>query len=331
MNKGNDLGLRMPAEWEHHDVILMTWPNPTTDWAETIDEITACYKAIIEEITKYEPVILIASEQFAPDFDFPNLKVLHLPYNDTWIRDYGPITVVDHNNHIRHLDFAFNGWGLKFAADKDNLVTMQLTNHLRLNRINHLGFIIEGGSIESDGKGTIMTTSTCLLSPNRNGDMSRADIEEYLHQTLGVDHVLWVNCQPLQGDDTDAHIDTIARLAPEDTIIYVGCDDKANPNYVTLQQLEAEIRSFKTKNGQSYRLLRLPSPAPIGTDPATYANYLVTPKAVFVPQYDQPINDKKAIEIVTEAYPDRQVIGLDCRALIKQHGSLHCATMQIIL
>lgn len=321
----------MPAEWENHDAILMTWPNPSTDWVETIDEITECYKAIIEEITKYEQVILIASEQYKPDLNIPNLKILHLPYNDTWIRDYGPITVVDGSGKLQHLDFAFNGWGLKFAADKDNLVTMQLTNHLGLNRINHLGFILEGGSIESDGNGTIMTTSTCLLSPNRNGDMSKTDIDDYLKQTLGARHLLWVDCKPLEGDDTDAHIDTIARLAPDKTIIYVGCDDKANPNYATLEQLEAEIKSLKDDNGRPYRLLRLPSPTPIGTDPATYANYLVTSKAVFVPQYEQPVNDNKAIEIIAKAFPGRQVIGLDCRALIKQHGSLHCATMQIIL
>ncbi|MBD5252662.1 MAG: agmatine deiminase family protein [Barnesiella sp.] len=319
----------MPAEWESHQVVLMSWPNEDTDWVEILPEVTACYSEIISRILEYEKVILIAPEGCNPLPSHPNLSVIHLPYNDTWTRDYGPITVKLADGSLRYLDFAFNGWGLKFAADRDNLVASRLIKMMELERENHLGFVLEGGSIESDGKGMILTTSTCLESPNRNGDLSRNEIEEYLKNALGAKSIYWLECSPLEGDDTDAHIDTIARLAPDNTIIYVGCDDPDNVNYHNLLDIERQLREYCTPEGRPFNLVRLPSPDDIDGNPATYANFLVSPRAVFVPTYGQPDNDTKAIQAIRSVYHDRDIIGIDCRALIKQHGSLHCATMQL--
>lgn len=319
----------MPAEWEKHDAILMSIPTTGTDWADIINEVTDCYNNILKIISAREKVYIVAPDGFTPECNNSNIEILNVPYNDTWTRDYGPITIVESDGTVKHLDFGFNGWGLKFASDRDNLVTSRITDRIGLNRENHLGFILEGGSIESDGKGTILTTSTCLLSPNRNGDLNREDIEKYLASSLGADRVLWLDCDPLEGDDTDAHIDTIARLAPDDTIIYVGCDDPYNPNFRSLKTLESQLKELRTADGEPYRLLRLPSPAPIDGDPATYANFLILPDAVIVPTYGQPDNDAEAVRIIAEAFPGREIETVDCRALIKQHGSLHCATMQL--
>lgn len=321
----------MPAEWEDHSAILMAWPNPDTDWADMLDEVRACYTEIITRILKHEDLILIIPEGVDAPLSHPRLRLMQLPYNDTWTRDYGPITVTEADGTRRYLDFAFNGWGLKFAADRDNLVASRLCTGLNLTRENHLGFVLEGGSIESDGNGIILTTSTCLESPNRNGDLTRGEIEDYLSESLGAKHIYWLECQPLQGDDTDAHIDTIARLAPDHTIIYVSCDDPANANYSNLRDIERQLKSFRLPDGEPFNLVALPSPDDIDGNPATYANFLVTPSAVFVPIYGQPDNDRRAFEAIGKVYAPREVIGIDCRALIKQHGSLHCATMQLPL
>ena len=329
MNEALTLGRVMPAEWEPHQAVVMSWPNENTDWADMLPEVTACYRDIILNIADYERVILITPEGCYPLAPHPNISVIHLPYNDTWTRDYGPITVRTDDGKLRYLDFAFNGWGLKFAADRDNLVASRLCELLGLRRENHLGFVLEGGSGESDGNGTILTTSTCLESPNRNGDLSREQIESYLADSLGARHIYWLECRPLQGDDTDAHIDTIARLAPKGTIIYVGCDDPDNVNFQNLIDIERQLKAFRRPDGLPFNLVKLPSPDDIDGNPATYANFLVTPTAVFVPTYGQPENDSKAIEAVKSVYGDREVKGIDCTALIKQHGSLHCATMQL--
>ncbi|MDE5786823.1 MAG: agmatine deiminase family protein [Duncaniella sp.] len=307
----------------------MAWPDKHTDWAEILPEVTECYRSIITNLLNYEKVMLIVSDDTEELLPHPNLTLLRLPYNDTWTRDYGPITVRLNTGDLRYLDFGFNGWGLKFAADRDNLVTSRLCEGLGLDRENHLGFILEGGSIESDGNGLILTTATCLESPNRNGDLSRQEISEYLKNALGARHIYWLECEPLQGDDTDAHIDTIARLAPDNTILYTKCVDPSNINYHNLLNIERQLKEFRLPDGNSFNLVELPCPDDIDGNPATYANYLVTPDAVFVPLYNQPDNDEKAISAIQKVYAGRDIIGIDCRALIKQHGSLHCATMQI--
>ena len=334
--------LRMPAEWEHSGAVLIAWPHADTDWAYMLDEVTRCYcdiaHAIIDSgaaLVVVAPDITIPKKHLA-DVDTSRIIFCQVATNDTWARDLGPITVLHDNGDIHLADFCFNGWGLKFAACLDNLITSKLARAKVLDASidNHLGFVLEGGSIESDGCGTILTTSECLLSPNRNGDLSRADIEKYLHLALGADRILWIDHGYLAGDDTDSHIDTLARLAPNDTILYVKCDNPADEHYKALSAMEQDIMALRTRQGNTYNLVALPMPDPIYDEdgqrlPATYANFLITDTSILLPIYGQPANDRLAEQILKIAFDDRRIITIDCRPLIRQHGSLHCVTMQL--
>ncbi|MCM1021540.1 MAG: agmatine deiminase family protein [Muribaculum sp.] len=333
---------RLPAEWEPQEAVFLSWPHVNSDWNYMLEEIQETYIKLATELSNYAKVIIIA-----PDIKIPlkgmadkgrkdNIFYVEIPTNDTWIRDYGPISVSECDKKLI-LDFCFNGWGLKFASDKDNQVTIQLSqgNLFNASYTNRLGFVLEGGSIESDGKGTIMTTARCLLSTNRNGQLTRREIEQCLKQELGAKNVLWLESGALEGDDTDSHIDTLARLAPDNTIVYVGRpDDKADSHFAEMEAMKNELKKFRTNDGNTFRLIALPFPEPIfdlegNRLPATYANYLTINNAVLVPTYNQPENDQKALNAIKSVFPDKEIIGIDCTALIQQHGSLHCATMQI--
>ena len=260
-----------------------------------------------------------------------------IPSNDTWARDHGFITLVDDQGHARLLDFCFNGWGEKFAADLDNAINRRLYEEEKLQGeyIDCLDFVLEGGSIESDGKGTVFTTTGCLLAPHRNQPLTQAQIEQRLKQELHAERILWIDHGNLTGDDTDGHIDTLVRICPNDTLLYVGCDDPDDEQYTELKLMEEQLKTFRTLDGKPYRLLKLPMPRPIYDDgdrlPATYANFLVINNAVLCPTYAQPDLDAEALRLIKEAFPDRDIVGIDCRSIIKQHGSLHCCTMQFPL
>ena len=337
----SDRATRLPAEWEPHGAVMLSWPHKDTDWAPVLDEAIDCFVEIAKAIAREETLIVVAPDVEEPrrvlDCEkLPN-RILYLtvPTNDTWARDFGPITVERDGNPVI-CDFKFNGWGLKFPADKDNLITpaMCTTGLLRGRYSNELSFVLEGGSIESDGQGTLMTTSQCLLSPNRNGAMSRDEIEEYLKSRFGLDRVLWLDYGALEGDDTDSHIDTLARLTPNDTILYVGTDDVTDSHYDELNKMKLQLQSFVTASGQPYNLIELPLPDAVYDEegnrlPATYANFLIMNHSILMPVYRQPQKDELAAQIIKIAFPDHQVVKIDCSVLIKQHGSLHCVTMQV--
>lgn len=337
----SDRATRLPAEWEPHGAVMLSWPHKDTDWAPVLDEAIDCFVEIAKAIAREETLIVVAPDVEEPrrvlDCEkLPN-RILYLtvPTNDTWARDFGPITVERDGNPVI-CDFKFNGWGLKFPADKDNLITRAMCNTglLRGRYSNELSFVLEGGSIESDGQGTLMTTSQCLLSPNRNGAMSRDEIEEYLKSRFGLDRVLWLDYGALEGDDTDSHIDTLARLAPNDTILYVGTDDVTDSHYDELNKMKLQLQSFVTASGQPYNLIELPLPDAVYDEegnrlPATYANFLIMNHSILIPVYRQPQKDELAAQIIKIAFPDHQVVKIDCSVLIKQHGSLHCVTMQV--
>lgn len=284
-----------------------------------LDEITATYEVMAKEIRKREDLLIVGAE---------------IPTNDTWARDHGFISLVDDQGHRRLLDYRFNGWGEKFPADLDNAINRQLYDQGRLQGeyTDCLDFVLEGGSIESDGKGTVFTTSCCLLAPHRNQPMTKAEIEERLKRDLHVQRLLWIDHGELIGDDTDGHIDTLVRICPDDTLLYIGCDDPREAHYEALRQMEEQLQTFRTLEGQPYRLLKLPLPRAIVFEgerlPATYANFLVINGAVLCPTYNQPDLDAIALEQIGKAFPDREIIGIDCLSIIKQHGSLHCCTMQ---
>ena len=327
-----------PAEWAPQCFVQLTWPHANTDWAYMLEEVQLCFKNIAREIAQRQRLLIVAPDvedvrrQIANEVNMANVTLVQLPSNDTWARDHGGITIFEDSKPVI-LDFQFNGWGLKFASDKDNLITERLyqAGHLFGELRNCRNFIFEGGSIESDGNGTLLTTSECLLSPNRNATMTREDIEAYLLDTLGARQLLWLDHGYLAGDDTDSHIDTLARLCPNDTILYVKCDDVADEHYEALHRMEEQLKSFRTLSGQPYRLIALPMARSAYEDdvriPATYANYLVINETVLVPTYGTDL-DAFALAQVQQAFPNHEIVGVDCQALIRQHGSLHCVTMQ---
>ena len=340
----NKKAYRLPTEWEPQSGVMLTWPHANTDWAPMLSEVRKTYDEMSYEIRQREALLLVGA-----------------PSNDTWARDHGFISllsvqcselsdkcsglsnvtsdnstkITQHSTlNIKLLDFCFNGWGEKFPADLDNAINRRLYDEgsVKGEYVDHLDFVLEGGSIESDGKGTIFTTSCCLLAPHRNQPLTREQIEERLKEYLYADRVLWIDHGHLTGDDTDGHIDTLVRIATDDTLFYIGCDDPKDEQYEELRLMEEQLRTFRTTDGKSYRLKRLPLPRPIYDNgerlPATYANFLVINGAVLCPTYAQPDLDAEALRIIGEAFPDREIVGIDCRSLIKQHGSLHCCTMQ---
>lgn len=333
---------RLPAEWERQEAVLLSWPHVCSDWSDILSWVNSCYVEIAVNISRYAKVIIVAPDTGIPrnllkgKCDIDKIHFVDIPTNDTWARDFGPLTV-EIGNKKALLDFCFNGWGLKFASDKDNLVTqcLEINNVFVAECFNHRGFVLEGGSIESDGQGTILTTAQCLLSPNRNAEMTREDIEHHLIHAFGANHFLWLENGALEGDDTDSHIDTLARLAPDNTIVYVTPpSDSADPHFESLTRMQNELQQLRNKDGEPFRLVGLPFATPVYDSdnnrlPATYANYLPLNKAVLVPLYNDSENDNIALETIKTVFPDRDIIGIDCTALIQQHGSLHCATMQL--
>jgi agmatine/peptidylarginine deiminase len=320
---------RMMAEWEPQSMVQLTWPHKDTDWAPILPEITSVYEEMAREIAKRESLLIVAPEGLTSHLSPLTSYLLTLTSNDTWARDHGFISVEDNGNLIL-LDFCFNGWGEKFEAAFDNAINRHLYDQelVRGTYEDHLDFVLEGGSIESDGKGTVFTTTCCLMAPHRNQPLTQAQIEDRLKQYLGAERIVWINHGSLIGDDTDGHIDTLVRICPDDTLLYIGAD----ADHPDLLAMEGELRTLRTFDGRPYRLLRLPLPRPIydGGDrlPATYANYLVINGAVLVPTYAQPDLDAEALRTIALAYPDREIVPIDCRPVIRQHGSLHCCTMQ---
>lgn len=332
----------LPAEWYPQSAIQLTWPHENTDWVHILDEVIVCFSTLVKLIASHQKVLIVCPSKdlvlpHIQDAKLSNVIFAEMPSNDTWARDHGAITVIE-DGKAKILDFRFNGWGLKFAANFDNQITSQLFKNGAFGNAttyeNQLGFALEGGGIESDGEGTILTTSFCLLSPNRNGHLSKTEIEKYILEAFNAKRILWLDHGYLAGDDTDSHVDTLARLCNKNTIAYVKCEDESDEHYVELKAMETELKAFKTTDGSPYNLVALPMADLYFDDedpeyrlPATYANFLITNETVLVPIYNSP-KDQIAIDILQEVFKNRKVIGVDCISLIKQHGSLHCVTMQ---
>lgn len=333
--------VRLPAEWEPQQAVLMALPHAQTDWAYMLDDAQECTCSIVRAIIPFAKVVLLAPDadeayKLLADCPSDRLTVVEWRTNDTWTRDYGPITTIDANGRAILNDYIFNGWGLKFASDRDNMATrfMHRAGALTARYRNCLDFVLEGGSIESDGRGTILTSEQCLLTPNRNARLNRHEISRRLKDDLGALKILWIKSGLLEGDDTDGHIDTLARLAPENTIIFTGCDNPADPHYQPLLSMRNELGAMRNAQGEPFHLVQLPLPDAIYDEdglrlPATYANFLIINGAVIMPTYGQPKKDRLAEMILQSVFTDRRIVTVDCRALIRQHGSLHCATMQL--
>lgn len=335
----------MLAEWEPTEAVLLAWPEKGTDWEYILDEAVDQYRRLVAALLHTTAKIIIVADDPATvarqlgDTGAGDGRIIiaHAEHNDTWTRDFGPIAVEKHGD-LRLLDFGFNAWGLKFAADKDNLVNLTLCRSNVLNGDicrNQRDFVLEGGSIETDGQGTLLTTSRCLCSPNRNGGKSKAELNEILRQRLGAEHVLWLDYGALEGDDTDSHIDTLARMAPGAVILFTGCHDESDRQFEQLLRMRAQLELMRTAEGSPFSLVELPlpdavyDPADGSRLPATYANYLIVNRHILMPTYMQPANDRLAALTLKAVFPKHEIIGVDCRTLLRQHGSLHCATMQL--
>lgn len=335
------LHIVLPAEWEPQSGIQLTWPHSGTDWEPMLDEISQCYARIIREIIRFEPVMIVTPSAdivrpYIEDLDQDRIHLCEVPgTNDTWARDHGGIGVM-FKGEPTVLNFIFNGWGMKFPANYDNQIVSEMESDQAFApgiEVFNLPFVLEGGSIESDGCGTVLTTASCIFSKNRNECLSNANIMGAIKGLLGADRLLVLEHGYLEGDDTDGHVDTLARFCDPETIAYVQCTDPDDSHFDELLAMERELLALRTAEGKPYRLISLPMAEPVFDEdgyqlPATYANFLILNGAVLVPAYGNDELDEQACEALRTAFPDREIISVDCLPLIQQGGAIHCATMQ---
>ncbi|MGM0988592.1 MAG: agmatine deiminase family protein [Pseudomonadota bacterium] len=335
---------RLLPEWHPQDAVHLTWPSPRSDWAPLLERIEATMEAMVVTIARYQAVLVAVPDaatrsHLAHRFaclgvEAGRLRLVVAPADDTWTRDHGPIGV-EHDGEPRLLDYVFTGWGGKFEASRDNTLTRRLADAGAFAcPVESRDLVLEGGAIETDGEGTLLTTEACLLNPNRNPGLDRTALEARLKAELGVSRVLWLANGHLEGDDTDSHVDTLVRFCDPGTLAYVRCNDPDDPHYPALAALEAELHALRRDGGEPYRLVALPWPRPCHDPvdghrlPATYANFLIINGAVLVPSYGDAA-DSRALAALGEAFPGRDIIPIDCLSVIRQHGSLHCLTMQL--
>lgn len=335
---------RLPAEWEPQDAIMLTWPHKDSPWDWILDDVVELYEALATVICDYADVVIAVPENQLEEVRSrleamgAPMEYIHLypcASNDSWARDHGPLSV-ETPDGFKLLDFQFNGWGNKFPHDLDNQISRELFSKkaFPFATLETKDWVLEGGSVEVDGQGTLMTTSSCLLNKNRNPNLSKADVEARLIAEFGVKKINWLDHGYLAGDDTDGHIDTLARLCPNNTIVYTACDDDQDEHYAELKKMEAQLQSFTNADGEPYRLLPLPWAGVVLGDesderlPSTYANFLIVNEAVLVPIYNLPM-DEDALEVISQAFPGYEIFGIPCISLIEQGGSLHCITMQL--
>jgi len=336
--------IQLLPEWTEQSGIMLTWPHVHSDWEPFIERVEKVFCQIALHTSRYERVLIscydeahrvhVEQQLKTCGAQLEQIRFYIVQSNDSWARDHGPITILK-DGKPQLLDFEFNGWGAKFEANLDNMIsnTLHRLGAFGDTPIQSIDMILEGGSIDCDGHGTLLTTSHCLLSATRNTSLQREDIEAHLIDMFGLKRVLWLEHGHLAGDDTDSHIDTLARFCSPSVIAYSSCDNPEDEHYEPLHAMEQELHQLRDFEDKPYTLVPLPIPKPIYSHdntrlPATYANFLIINDAVLVPTYNDN-NDVLALDRLTTCFPGRKVIGIDCRALIEQYGSLHCVTMQL--
>lgn len=334
---------RLPAEWAPQTAVMLTWPHAGTDCAPYLNDVEEVFYQIGAAVLAQEDLLIVAPNtecaaqirRRLAAIGPGKLRLWCAPSNDIWARDHGPMTVlVDGAPHL--MDFIFNGWGGKFVSTLDSAITEQLSTQGAFDGVTRLAInmILEGGAIEVDGNGTLLCRTPCLVDEHRNVGWDKTKVAQALRQHLGIKRIHWLAYGHLEGDDTDAHIDTLARFANPDCIIYQACEDRTDSHYASLTAMAAELAALRNAQGKPYRLIPLPLPAAIHDPetgrrlPAGYANFLIINNAVLLPIYADPA-DQLAKQRLAEAFPDREIIAIDCRPLIRQYGSLHCITMQL--
>ena len=322
---------RLPAEFEAQSFIQVIFPHDQSDWVDYLEDAEENFIDIIKAIATYQVCLVVCADKAYVQSKFDsntNIHFIEAPTNDTWARDCSAICIYEDETPLL-LDFEFTAWGGKFEAGLDNELSQRLCSVYDAP-MKKMDFILEGGAIESNGKGTLLITSECVFNTNRNA-LSQEESRKILKESFGVSKILSLEHGYLSGDDTDSHIDTLARFVDEKTIVYLRCEDEDDEHYSQLQAMEAELKAFTDQDGKSFTLVPLPFTKAIYDDgerlPATYANFLIINKAVLVPVYNDE-KDKEALETLSQVFPEREIIPIDCSTLIRQHGSLHCVTMQ---
>lgn len=336
--------IKLLPEWVKQSGVMLTWPNANYPWKSPLHAIETIFVELTKQIALREKVLIsgcsdehcrhIALLLKNASVNMAAIKIVPVPAREIWARDHGPITIIDENQAYL-LDFEFNSWGNKYPSQIDNTINSNL-HRLKVFqdiKMKSVDFVLEGGSIETDGEGTLLTTSRCLLAETRNPHLTKTELENFLKQQLGLHRILWLNHGYMAGDDTDGHIDTLARFTDPHTICYMHCADPNDEHYAELTAMELELKSFRDYQGNPYRLQPLPWPKPIYSQhgerlPNTYANFLIINEAVLVPIYGND-TDEAAIACLKSCFPTREIIGIPCRDLIAHYGSLHCVTMQL--
>lgn len=315
--------IRAFGEWENQELLMLSIPHSNSDWAEYLDEILDSYEELVRAVSKYQKVLLIAPN--LSDFDrfkkFDNCEFLQIDTDDTWIRDYGAIDV-EKDSEIISYDFKFNAWGGKFSSSKDDVVNKKLFEHFG-TKLTEINLILEGGSIDFNGDGVMLTTTECLLNDNRNR-LSKDELEARLKDLFGLRKIVWLNHGFIKGDDTDSHVDTLARFIAPNKVAYAACLNENDEHYKELNLMKKELENA------GFELVALPLPKPVFYNEkrlgATYCNFIFINGAVIVPTYGDKEADDYALNTLKDAIPNREIIGVDSRVFIRQNGSLHCSS-----
>lgn len=340
----DSLGLYMPAEWRPHAATWLTWPKDPETWPDRVSQVEEIYLQMIAALTPHETVNLLVDDEETEQAvrqrgQFPgveNLRFHRIKTVDSWIRDYGPNFLIDGKGNQAFNDWTFNAWGNKYdSLKRDDRIPSLLEPTLRMRRFEP-GIVMEGGAIEVNGAGCVLTTEQCLLNKNRNPDLGREEIENYLKQYLGVSKVLWLG-EGIVGDDTDGHIDDIARFVAPNMIVFALEEDPEDANYELLQDNLARLKSMTDAHGRPFTIVALPMPGVVGgtsTDtrnldrlPASYINFYIANKVVLAPVFGHT-NDARAVETLQQVFTDRRVVPINCEPLVWGMGTIHCVTQQ---
>jgi len=339
------LGYHMPAEWEPHEATWLSWPKDPLTWPNRVPQAQEVFAQMIEALTPNEKVHLLVDDERMEEevrkklslkkVNKENLLIHRIKTVDSWIRDYGPNFLVgavrEPPLQMAYNCWIFNAWGEKYETlMADNGLPKRIASLLHLP-IFEPGIVLEGGSIDVNGRGTVLTTEQCLLNKNRNPQLSKHEVENYLKDYLGVSRALWLG-EGIVGDDTDGHIDDITRFVAEDTLVTVIEEDPTDENYKPLQDNLSRLKSMKDQDGRPLKIVTLPMPGPVLDDeggrlPASYANFYIANRVVLLPLYRHS-NDQKAMEILRGLFPRRQIVGIECNELVFGLGAIHCATQQ---
>lgn len=339
-----ELGFYMPAEWRPHDATWLSWPKDPETWPERVPQAETIFLQMMAAVSPNETVNLLVNdadteESVRARCAFPgaeNIRFHHIETVDSWIRDYGPNFLVNDKGELAYNDWIFNAWGNKYEElKKDDSIPARLENYLKVPRFEP-GIVMEGGSIEVNGEGCVLTTEQCLLNTNRNPHLKRPEIEKYLTDYLGVQKVLWLG-EGIVGDDTDGHIDDIARFVASNVIVCALEDDPQDANYELLQDNLRRLQKMTDARGLPFEIVTLPMPGVVGgssTDsrnldrlPASYANFYIANGVVLAPVFGHA-NDQRALDTIQRVFPDRSVVGINCEPLVWGMGTIHCVTQQ---